>query len=95
MRAIRAQVYKGMYREQPVAVKVCRSANMNASAMKQFQKEVGILQHCTHSNIVAFIGACTWKACPSHSSVFSWLRWLLQLSDVKSSQYFMYTGRAS
>ena len=58
------QVYKGMYREHPVAVKVCRKANLNATAMKQFQKEVSILQHCSHANIVAFIGACTWKVCP-------------------------------
>ena len=81
-----------MYQEQPVAVKVCRKANLNATAMKQFQKEVGILQCCSHSNIVGFIGACTWRVytlspfpesqCPSqddgslHSSMQLYGAWL-------------------
>ncbi len=56
------QVYKGLYKDQTVAVKVCRKANLNASAMRQFQKEVAILQGCRHENLVSFIGACTWKA---------------------------------
>lgn len=54
-------VYKGMYRERPVAVKVCRRANLSSMAMKQFEKEVCILQRCAHPNVVTFVGACTWK----------------------------------
>ena len=55
------QVYKGLYKDVPVAVKVCRKATLNSSAMRQFQKEVAILQNCSHENLVSFIGACTWK----------------------------------
>ena len=57
------QVYKGMYEGIPVAVKVCRQADLRGHSMAQFQKEVAILQGCAHANIVRFVGACTWKVC--------------------------------
>ena len=61
------QVYKGVYHDQPVAVKVCRKPSLTATALRQFQKEVAILQACRHENLVQFIGACTMKVChPCH-----------------------------
>ena len=60
---MRAQVYKGMYRGKAVAVKVCKQADINCQAFRQFQKEVAILQGCDHPRVVTFQGACTWKVC--------------------------------
>ena len=62
------QVYRGVFKNQNVAVKVCKHNCVNKKAMAQFQKEVTILHNCRHPNIVSFIGACTWRVCaaPSH-----------------------------
>lgn len=54
-------VYKGMWHEQTIAVKVCRQQHISTKAMKQFQTEVAILNGCSHENVVEFIGACCWK----------------------------------
>ena len=58
---VRVQVYKGMYRGKAVAVKVCKQADIDCQAFRQFQKEVAILQGCDHPRVVTFEGACTWK----------------------------------
>lgn len=55
------QVYKGVWKETTVAVKVCRQQHISVKAMKQFQKEVAILHGCSHESIVQFKGACCWK----------------------------------
>ena len=59
------QVYRGVFKEQKVAVKVCKHKCINKRAMQQFQKEVTILYKCRHPQIVSFIGACTWKVSPT------------------------------
>ena len=58
-----AQVYKGMYDSKPVAVKVCRQADLKGPGMRQFQQECIILQSLKSDYIVSFVGACTWKVC--------------------------------
>ena len=60
-------MYKGVWKEETVAVKVCRQQHITVKAMKQFQKEVAILYGCNNESIVQFKGACCWKvslACP-------------------------------
>ena len=55
------QVYKGVWQDRMIAIKVCRQEHTSARAMKQFQTEVAILNGCSHKNVVEFIGACCWK----------------------------------
>ena len=55
------QVYKGMWQNQMIAVKVCRQEHKSVKTMRQFQNEVAILNGCSHKNVVEFIGACCWK----------------------------------
>ena len=59
------QVYKAIWQGQTVAVKVCRQEYVCIRTMKQFQKEVAILNDCSHRNVVEFIGACCWKVGPA------------------------------
>lgn len=55
------QVYRGVFKDRQVAVKVCKHKQVNKRAMDLFKKEVTILHNCRHPNIVSFIGACTWQ----------------------------------
>ncbi|KAK9809320.1 hypothetical protein WJX73_004419 [Symbiochloris irregularis] len=54
-------VYRGVFKDRQVAVKVCKHKQVNQRAMSLFRKEVTILHNCRHPNIVSFIGACTWQ----------------------------------
>lgn len=48
-------VYKGFYKNKPVAIKSC-NANIKDDEMKKFVAEGRLLQKYDHKNIVKFIG---------------------------------------
>ncbi|XP_043720716.1 serine/threonine-protein kinase STY46-like [Telopea speciosissima] len=52
-------LYRGVYLDQDVAVKILRSEHLNEALEVEFAQEVTILREVQHRNIVRFIGACT------------------------------------
>ncbi|XP_072995894.1 serine/threonine/tyrosine-protein kinase HT1-like [Typha latifolia] len=59
-----SRLYHGIYKDQPVAVKVIRQPDdddygiMAARLEKQFTREVTHLSHLYHRNVIKFAGAC-------------------------------------
>ncbi|WOL14639.1 serine/threonine-protein kinase HT1 [Canna indica] len=59
-----SRLYHGIYKEQPVAVKIIRQPDddengvMAARLEKQFTREVTILSHLCHRNVIKLAGAC-------------------------------------
>lgn len=60
-----ADLYKGVYCGQSVAVKVLRTESITQSSTVQseFCQEVSILRKIRHKNVVQFIGVCTQAQC--------------------------------
>lgn len=57
-------LYRGVYIDQDVAVKVLRSEHLNTTLENEFVQEIAILREVQHENVVQFIGACT--KCPPY-----------------------------
>ena len=53
------EVYRGMYRETDVAIKVLLEQDLPQKLIRSFKKEVAILKKLRHPNILQFMGACT------------------------------------
>ncbi|KAF3778579.1 Serine/threonine-protein kinase [Nymphaea thermarum] len=59
-----SKLYYGLYKDQPVAVKVIRqpdddeSGEMAARLEKQFTRELTLLSHLYHKNVIQLVGAC-------------------------------------
>ncbi|KAJ6801713.1 serine/threonine-protein kinase HT1 [Iris pallida] len=59
-----SRLYHGMYRDQPVAVKIIRQPDDDANGVmaarleKQFTAEVTFLSHLCHRNVIKLAGAC-------------------------------------
>ncbi|XP_056177144.1 serine/threonine-protein kinase STY46-like [Syzygium oleosum] len=54
-----AELYKGMFLSQDVAIKLLRTEHLNKTMQQEFAQEVYIMRKIRHKNIVQFIGACT------------------------------------
>jgi len=52
-------VFKGAVRGKTVAIKKLHAQAMDAATLEEFRKEVEIMTHLRHPNIVLFMGACT------------------------------------
>ncbi|XP_072972628.1 serine/threonine-protein kinase STY8-like isoform X2 [Typha angustifolia] len=52
-------LYRGIYQDQEVAIKVLRSQHLNEALEVEFAQEVMILRKVNHGNVVRFYGACT------------------------------------
>ncbi|KAI3850227.1 hypothetical protein MKX03_010380 [Papaver bracteatum] len=58
-----SRLYHGVYKDQPVAVKIIRqsddeeNADMAARLEKQFEREVSLLSHLHHQNIIELVAA--------------------------------------
>lgn len=59
-----SRLYQGLYKDQPVAVKIIRqpdddeNGSMAARLEKQFTREATILSHLCHRNVIKLEGAC-------------------------------------
>ncbi|CAN6443623.1 unnamed protein product [Victoria cruziana] len=59
-----SKLYYGLYKDQPVAVKVVRQpdddedGDMTARLEKQFHREVTLLSHLHHKNVIQLVAAC-------------------------------------
>ena len=53
------EVFRGLYRETEVAIKVFLEQDVSEKVLEAFKKEVAILKKLRHPNIVQFMGACT------------------------------------
>jgi predicted amino acid-binding ACT domain protein len=56
---INGDMYKGLFRDQDVAIKIFKTECLNGDMQREFAQEVFILRKVRHKNIVQFIGACT------------------------------------
>ncbi|KAJ8633932.1 hypothetical protein MRB53_027268 [Persea americana] len=52
-------LYRGIYHDLDVSVKIIRSEQLNEALKVEFAQEVMILREVQHENVVRFIGACT------------------------------------
>ncbi|XP_019165195.1 PREDICTED: serine/threonine-protein kinase STY46 isoform X1 [Ipomoea nil] len=52
-------LYKGIYCNQEVAIKILKSERLNSELQKEFAQEVYIMRKVRHKYVVQFIGACT------------------------------------
>eukprot|EP01130_Rhizamoeba_saxonica_P010932 TRINITY_DN4517_c0_g1_i1.p1 TRINITY_DN4517_c0_g1~~TRINITY_DN4517_c0_g1_i1.p1 ORF type:complete len:513 (+),score=130.33 TRINITY_DN4517_c0_g1_i1:19-1557(+) len=52
-------VYKGVCRGKVVAIKKLHKQDLEGSDIEEFRKEVEIMTHLRHPNVVLFMGACT------------------------------------
>ncbi|KAL5561261.1 hypothetical protein UlMin_031008 [Ulmus minor] len=52
-------LYKGMFCNQEVAIKILKSERIVGDAQREFAQEVFIMRKVRHKNVVQFIGACT------------------------------------
>eukprot|EP01127_Copromyxa_protea_P016364 TRINITY_DN4842_c0_g1_i1.p1 TRINITY_DN4842_c0_g1~~TRINITY_DN4842_c0_g1_i1.p1 ORF type:complete len:532 (-),score=87.99 TRINITY_DN4842_c0_g1_i1:68-1642(-) len=52
-------VYRGWCRGQEVAIKELNAESIDGDALEAFRKEVAIMSHLRHPNIVLLMGACT------------------------------------
>ncbi|RWR86867.1 Protein kinase domain-containing protein [Cinnamomum micranthum f. kanehirae] len=53
------ELYRGIYHDLDVSVKIIRSEQLNEALKVEFAQEVMILREVQHENVVRFIGACT------------------------------------
>lgn len=59
-----SKLYRGIYKDQPVAVKMIRipdddeNGAMEARLEKQFTREVTVLSHLHHQNVIRLVAAC-------------------------------------
>lgn len=59
-----SQLYHGIYKDEPVAVKIIRVPDddengvLGAQLEKQFNREVSLLSHLHHRNVIKFVAAC-------------------------------------
>lgn len=51
-------IYRGWWRDQPVALKTLFDARISADLKKEYMDELLVMSRVTHSNIVKFLGAC-------------------------------------
>ena len=51
-------VWKGMCREQPVAIKILHRQDFDAKQLQVFKREVEVLSQIYHPNVCLFMGAC-------------------------------------
>jgi len=75
-------VYKGICRGKQVAVKKLHTQNLDSDVMEEFRKEVKIMTHLRHPNVVLFMGACTE---PNHLAIVTELLPRGNLSDILHS----------
>ncbi|KAI4350242.1 hypothetical protein L6164_004715 [Bauhinia variegata] len=54
-----AELFKGTYCSQEVAIKVLKEEHVNSDLLREFSQEVFIMRKVRHKNVVQFIGACT------------------------------------
>ncbi|KAL0586350.1 hypothetical protein ABG067_003963 [Albugo candida] len=52
------KVYKGLYKQQTVAVKIMIRQNLSSMVIREFEKEVDIMSRLQHPNICRLVGAC-------------------------------------
>eukprot|EP01125_Pyxidicula_operculata_P008052 TRINITY_DN2723_c0_g2_i1.p1 TRINITY_DN2723_c0_g2~~TRINITY_DN2723_c0_g2_i1.p1 ORF type:complete len:520 (-),score=121.37 TRINITY_DN2723_c0_g2_i1:64-1623(-) len=52
-------VYKGTCRGKTVAIKKLHQQDLEENVMDEFKKEIAILAHLRHPNVILFLGACT------------------------------------
>jgi len=52
------EVYRGICRGQPVAVKILNKQKLDEKSRKEFEREIVLISKYTHPNIVQFMGAC-------------------------------------
>ncbi|KAK4276476.1 hypothetical protein QN277_014621 [Acacia crassicarpa] len=52
-------LYKGVFCNQEVAIKVLKTENLNENMQREFSQEVYILSKLCHKNVVKFLGAST------------------------------------
>lgn len=51
-------IYKGWWRDQPVALKTLFDARISGDLKKEYMDELLVMSRVSHSNIVKFLGAC-------------------------------------
>lgn len=51
-------IYKGWWKDQPVALKTLFDARISADLKKDYMNELLVMSKLNHSNIVRFLGAC-------------------------------------
>ncbi len=51
-------IYKGWFRDQPVALKTLFDARIGADLKQEYMDELLVMSKVEHSNIVKFLGAC-------------------------------------
>lgn len=51
-------IYKGWFREKPVALKTLFDARIGADLKQEYMDELLVMSKVEHSNIVKFLGAC-------------------------------------
>lgn len=51
-------VYKGWWKDEPVALKTLFDARISADLKKEYMDELLVMSKVKHSNIVKFMGAC-------------------------------------
>ncbi|TYI56202.1 hypothetical protein E1A91_D11G193100v1 [Gossypium mustelinum] len=54
-----ADLYRGTYCSQEVAIKVLKPEQITREMLREFSQEVYIMRKIRHKNVVQFIGACT------------------------------------
>ncbi|XP_028765905.1 serine/threonine-protein kinase STY46-like isoform X2 [Neltuma alba] len=52
-------MYKGVFCNQEVAIKVLKTENLNENIQREFSQEINILSKLCHKNVVKFVGAST------------------------------------
>ena len=52
------KVYKGMYNNEIVAIKLMKTSQRDDNFMKEFNREIQALSRLNHPNLVSFKGAC-------------------------------------
>eukprot|EP00029_Vermamoeba_vermiformis_P009351 TRINITY_DN4633_c1_g1_i1.p1 TRINITY_DN4633_c1_g1~~TRINITY_DN4633_c1_g1_i1.p1 ORF type:complete len:529 (-),score=229.48 TRINITY_DN4633_c1_g1_i1:181-1767(-) len=75
-------VYKGLCRGKQVAIKKLLAQDLDQNVLDEFRKEVQIMTHLRHPNIVLFMGACTE---PSHLAIVTELMPRGNLFDILHS----------
>ncbi|XP_057731678.1 serine/threonine-protein kinase STY46-like isoform X3 [Arachis stenosperma] len=54
-----SDLYKGIFCNQDVAIKVLKDDHLNENIQREFYQEIYILSKIQHKNVVRFFGACT------------------------------------
>ena len=53
------EVYKGLWRGVPIAVKKVPAHNINEQFLKDFHRELTLMKSLRHPNVLQYLGSCT------------------------------------